>query len=233
MVDLPAPGADPRLGELTRKLGREAGARAYLEEVRWPGGVECPRCASDRVGFLATRDKHNCRDCAYQFRPTAGTVLHDSHVSISKWLLAVGLMLESERGFPATRLQAALGCSYKTAWFVEHRVRAAMAHALLGESHPVALALARSNEHLAECPQAEAELAPPEIRTGLRLIKQLAAGAYHRPSIEHLNAYWAEARWRDRHLDDENVYRKTVEALLAANPLPYARLTRHSRRGTG
>ena len=124
------PCSDPRLAELTGSLGREGGSRAYLEELRWPDGVSCPRCDSDRVGYLEERRKHYCRDCAYQFRVTAGTVLHDTHVPAADWLTAVGLILDSPRGFPATRLQEILGGSYKTAWFIEHRIRAAMAQSL-------------------------------------------------------------------------------------------------------
>ena len=131
MSGRPPLGMDTQLDELIADQGVEAGARAYLEHLRWPDGVVCPRCDCRRVGFIETREKHQCSECAYQFRPTAGTVLHDSHISIAKWLLAVALMLESDRGYPANRLRGVLGGSYKSAWFVEHRIRAAMANALL------------------------------------------------------------------------------------------------------
>ena len=126
MTTLPEPAlpaADPRLRELIEILGVEGGARAYLEELRWPDGVACVRCSSTRVGYLETREKHQCRGCGYQFRVTAGTVLHDSHAQPIKWLLAVQLMLESEDGFPANQLRSLIGGSYKTSWFVEHRIR--------------------------------------------------------------------------------------------------------------
>jgi hypothetical protein len=155
---------------------------------------------------------------------TAGTVLHDSHLSPSKWLLAVGLILDSERGFPATRLQGILGCSYKSAWFVEHRIRAAIGNALNTSPPPFYVALgtgrsssAQNDPRTFDVP----ELAPEEIRAGLRLIKSLASGAYHRASDEHLPAYWAELNWRIAYASDPDVFRKTVRALLERSPLPY------------
>jgi transposase-like protein len=222
---LRVPRVDPRLEELVAALGAERGGVAYLEELRWPDGPLCPRCGSDRTGYLEARGKHYCRDCAYQFRVTAGTVLHDSHLSASKWLLAVGLILDSERGFPATRLQRILGGSYKSAWFVEHRIRAAIADAL-ETSRPsfyLALGTGRSSSSVGNDPPAfdKPEQAPEEIGAGLRLIKSLAAGAYHRASDEHLGAYWAELNWRIAYSNDPNVFRKTVHALLERSPLPY------------
>jgi len=186
---------DPRLEELVARLGVVPGARAYLEELRWPDGVTCVRCGSTRVTFLEARGKHACRDCRYQFRVTAGTVLHDSHVPAHKWLVAVALMLESAEGFPANQLYARIGGSYKTSWFVEHRVRAAMAQAL----------------------GADSEWSP-------------AGAAYHRPSLEHLEAYRAETRWRADHIGAEDAYRSTVLALLEAAPVSYRRLTRRVAR---
>jgi transposase-like protein len=215
---------DPRFEELVAALGAESGAFAYLEELRWPDGPVCLRCGSGRIGYLEARRKHYCRECAYQFRVTAGTVLHDSHLSASKWLLAVGLILDSERGFPATMLQRILGGSYKSAWFVEHRIRAAIASAL-ETSRPsfyVALGTGRSSS-AGDAPPTfdELEPAPEEIRAGLRLIKSLASGAYHRASDKHLGAYWAELNWRIAYANDSHVFRKTVNALIERTPLPY------------
>ena len=199
-------GVDPRLEELVERLGSEAGAYAYLEELRWPDGVCCARCLSFRVAFLETRSKHQCRDCGYQFRVTAGTALHDSHVSASKWLLAVRLMLEAEEGFPANRLFASIGGSYKTSWFVEHRVRAAMAQALL------------------EVPEQRSTTDDPPGPA-----ERTAGSAYGRPSADHLHAYWAESRWRANHRNSHDAYRATVRALLTARPVTYRQLTSRPR----
>ena len=233
MTKRPPIGLDPQLDWLIEAHGVEPGARAYLEHVRWPDGVVCPRCDSSRVGFIETREKHQCCECGYQFRPTAGTVLHDSHIAISKWLLAVALMLDSSHGYPANRLHEVLGGSYKSAWFVGHRIRAAMANALL-DTQPVAEGRKRGDGPRPAHGQGSApplvEPAPEPIRAGLRLIKREVAGDYHRPDIAYLNAYWAEARWRALHLGDPGAYRKTVKALLDSEPLPYEQLTGHRGR---
>jgi transposase-like protein len=217
-------GVDPRLNRLVTGHGLEDGARAYLEELRWPDGVECPRCASQRVGFLEARKKYYCRDCFYQFRVTVGTVLHNSHVSLTDWLVAVRLILEAERGFPATRLQARLGLTYKTAWFVGHRIRAAMSRSLIDRSLPVALAHDAASAAAGADGDPARDRGHDEAAAGWLLLRQLIAGDYHRPSLEHLTAYWNESRWRAAHRNGEDAFRETVKALLVAEPLPYDQL---------
>jgi transposase-like protein len=217
-------GSDARLGSLVGSHGLEGGALAYLEELRWPDGVECLRCASTRVGLLEARKKHYCRDCHYQFRVTAGTVLHNSHVSLPDWLLAVKLMLEAERGFPATRLQAALGLTYKTAWFVGHRIRAAMSLSLIDASLPVGLAREAAQQAAGSDGARALDPGHDDASAGWLLLRQLIAGDYHRPSLEHLTAYWNESRWRAAHPCGKDAFRETVKALLVAEPLPYDRL---------
>ena len=199
------------------------GYRVYLEQLRWPDGVHCPRCESDRIGWLEARRKHNCRDCRYQFRVTAGTFLHDSHVPPSTWLLAVSAVMASERGYPATQLQELIGGSYKTAWFVEHRIRAAMAG--LGDMGPV-VALqtgCAARDGIAQDRSGGAAIgteAPPTWRT----LRSVIAGPYRNPSTKYLSAYWNEARWRAAHGRDATAFRETATALLAHPPLPYERL---------
>src|SRR5262245_28403806 len=116
LKDFPTAGADPLLRRLTRARGVEGGVRAYFEALRWPAGVECPRCGSGRITVLAERRKYYCLACRYQFRVTAGTLLHDTHVPLWKWLVAVDLMMSSEAGYSAGRLSETIGGSYKTAW---------------------------------------------------------------------------------------------------------------------
>jgi hypothetical protein len=102
-----------------------------------------------------------------------------------------------------------------------------MANALRSRSEEAVIALAsRGQVRLGRFSTGRElpERAPDPVMAGFRLIKALAAGAYHRPSDEHLNAYWAELRWRATHADDEQVFRKTVVALLQASPLPYDEL---------
>jgi transposase-like protein len=223
---------DERLAELVEARGVEEGARAYVEEVRWPGGPRCLRCSSERTGWLDVRRKHYCRDCGYQFRVTVGTVFHDSHVSLPRWLVAIQLMIESERGHPATKLWAAIGGSYKTAWFVNHRIRAAMSETLIDLGIPVAFAAD------AEQPDQWADSSGlwktgGEVVKRWRVLRKLVAGTYHCPSPEHLTAYWNEARWRAANADNSDAFRETVHALLDTRPLPYRELTARGRRGAG
>lgn len=101
--------------------------RTYLERLRWPTGVTCPRCdASDGISRIETRGQFDCGACGYQFSVRAGTILHASHLPLWKWFLAVDVMVGSTNGVSANRLKELLGVSYKTAWFLSHRIRAAM-----------------------------------------------------------------------------------------------------------
>ena len=109
--------------------GTEQRCRRYLEELRWPEGVTCPRCDCHSIGAIPARKRHYCRGCRHQFSVTSGTVFHKSHLPIWKWFLAVELLLRSDGGIPANQLVDLLGGSYKTAWFVEHRIRAAFVQA--------------------------------------------------------------------------------------------------------
>ena len=202
---------DSRLRSLVAAHGTEAGSVKYLEELRWPNGVYCPRCSSEQIGFLATRGRHYCRSCAYQFRVTVGTVLHDSHVPVATWLTVVGLMLRAERGFPATRLQALLGGSYKTAWFIEHRIRAALSEAL---ANGVVSDRLSAGEW-----EPESNEGKSRDDAGTALI-----GRYHRVASVHRQAYVAEARWRASRGTGQEHFRATVEALLRKKPVRYQAL---------
>ena len=117
---------DPLLRRLIGTAGFEEGARLYLERLRWPDGVVCPRCEGRAVLRLQNRRKYHCATCRYQFRVTAGTRLHDSHVPGWKWLVAVDLMLSADESVTALELHEALGGSFKTAWFLQHRILEAL-----------------------------------------------------------------------------------------------------------
>jgi transposase-like protein len=105
----------------------EQECRDYLSDLRWPSGVECPRCSeSSRLLWLSSRSKWHCYACRYQFSVTAGTLFHSSHLPVWKWFVAVHLMLSTPDGVSANELRRTLGGSYKTAWFAAHRIRAAM-----------------------------------------------------------------------------------------------------------
>jgi transposase-like protein len=101
--------------------------RAYLEHLRWPHGVACPRCGCATVSRIKERAQFDCDGCRYQFSVMSGTVLHDSKLPLPKWFMAVYLMCEARKGISANQMKRTLEVSYKTAWFLCHRVRAALA----------------------------------------------------------------------------------------------------------
>jgi transposase-like protein len=114
------------LPDLIERFGSEDKCHAYLEELRWPDGVECPRCGSDKISRIAKRRQFDCDACRYQFSVRVGTLFHDSKLPLWKWFLAVYVMGESKKGVSANQLKRMLGVSYKTAWYLCHRIRAAM-----------------------------------------------------------------------------------------------------------
>lgn len=114
------------LPKLVDAFGSEQKCREYLQQLRWPDGVKCPRCQSPKISRVAKRSQFDCDSCRYQFSVTAGTIFHDSHLPLWKWFLAIYMMGESRKGISANQLKRTLGVSYKTAWFLCHRIRAAM-----------------------------------------------------------------------------------------------------------
>ena len=104
----------------------DAKCRDFLEYLRWPNGVACTRCGSLDVSEIPQRGQWNCLACGYQFSVTAGTIMHDSHLPLRKWLIAIYLICESKKGISALQLKRTLGVAYKTAWYLSHRIREAM-----------------------------------------------------------------------------------------------------------
>ena len=127
MGKLPTFAQDMDMVALIEQYGSEEKCRAYLAELRWPEGVRCPRCAASKgISRLAARDQWDCDSCGYQFSVTAGTIFHDSHLPLWKWFLAVYMIGESKKGISSNQLKRMLRVSYKTAWYLSHRIRAAM-----------------------------------------------------------------------------------------------------------
>ncbi|MDA2915431.1 IS1595 family transposase [Nitrospinae bacterium AH_259_B05_G02_I21] len=112
--------------ELIEKYRDEDECRIFLEELRWPDGVKCPRCNHKSISRVKKRGQFDCNSCRYQFSVTAGTIFHDSHLPLSKWFITIYLMLESKKGVSANQIKRTIGVSYKTAWYLCHRIRAAM-----------------------------------------------------------------------------------------------------------
>jgi transposase-like protein len=108
----------------------EDAAREHIESSRWADGVVCPHCGSANVHRMAGKTQAGmflCNDCRDKFTCRTGTVMERSHVPLHKWLLAIHLMASSKKGVSAHQLMRNLGLgSYRTAWFMAHRIREAM-----------------------------------------------------------------------------------------------------------
>jgi len=111
---------------LIEQFNSEDRCRAYLEALRWADEVLCPRCESNKISQIVKRNQYDCDACRYQFSVTAGTVFNDSHLPLWKWFLCTYLLCESKKGMSANQLSRTLGISYKTAWYLCHRIRSAM-----------------------------------------------------------------------------------------------------------
>jgi transposase-like protein len=116
------------LAQLTEQFGTDEKCRKALEQLRWKDGAKCPRCQSEATA-IANRFQYDCNSCHYQFSLTAGTIFHDSHLSLWKWFITTALLCEAKKGMSACQIQRTVGMSYKTAWYLCHRIRAAMIEA--------------------------------------------------------------------------------------------------------
>jgi transposase-like protein len=123
---------NPALIDLTDAIFHdEAKAREWFEQARWPNGVNCVHCGGLRVAPMGGK-KHrpglyHCPDCRGQFTVQTGSVMESSHVPLAKWALAARLMNASKKGMSAHQLHRSIHVTYKTAWFMFHRLREAMA----------------------------------------------------------------------------------------------------------
>jgi len=118
---------DMNLADLIDQFGSNDRCRDYLEALRWPDGVECPACGSKSVSRIKTRKQFDCNACRKRFSTLAGTVFQDSKLPLWKWFAAVYMICESKKGISALQLKRMLKIgSYETAWYLCHRIRAAM-----------------------------------------------------------------------------------------------------------
>ena len=109
-----------------------AKAREFLEKQRWPNGAVCPHCGCTTAYKLTAKPTskrpvrpgvYKCKECAEQFTVTVNTIFEDSHIPLNKWLLAIHLLCASKKGMSAHQLHRMLGVTYKSAWFMAHRIR--------------------------------------------------------------------------------------------------------------
>jgi transposase-like protein len=125
---------EPNLVELVARYADEDKARETFERLRWPSGTICPNYGTvgesyrmlSAAGSSTRKGLWRCRACGQQFTVTVGTLLEDSHIPIGKWLTAFHLLAASKKGMSAHQMHRMLGLTYKSAWFMCHRIRYAM-----------------------------------------------------------------------------------------------------------
>jgi transposase-like protein len=144
--------------DVAKKFATPEACNDFLQDMRWPEGVECVRCNGKRVTKYvkqaSTRTRINkageaevkpvparilyiCLDCKKQFSVTEGTIFNDTHLPIEKWLHAVALMVNAKKGVSALQLQRDLGTAYKTSWYLAMRIRKAMGLIELADETPL------------------------------------------------------------------------------------------------
>ena len=141
------------LADLMERFSTVEAAREYLEKQRWPDGPECPHCGLVGEAYKITpkllpvdteyqtkaemrakskrvrkprKGLYKCKGCRKPFTVTVGTIFEDSHIPLNKWVIAVHLLCASKKGMSAHQLHRMLGVTYKTAWFMAHRIRYGM-----------------------------------------------------------------------------------------------------------
>lgn len=135
--------------DVTKKFATPEACNDFIESIRWPDGVSCPECQSKNVTKyqkkVGTRTRLNtstgerevktvparilyfCVACKFQFSATTGTIFNDTHLDLEKWFMAVALMVNAKKGLSALQIKRDLNVAYKTAWYLNHRIRKAMA----------------------------------------------------------------------------------------------------------
>jgi transposase-like protein len=114
------------LVDINTLFGTEDKCRELLVRLRFPEGPQCLRCKGSVVKLDTDKQLFYCKDCDYQFSVTSGTVFNDSHLPLAKWFLTTHLLCEAKKGLSACQVQRTVGMSYKTAWYLCHRIRHAM-----------------------------------------------------------------------------------------------------------
>jgi hypothetical protein len=135
--------------DVTKKFATPEACNDFIESMRWPDGVNCLACSSKKVTkyqkqkgsrtrlnpttgenelrTVPPRILYVCIECGFQFSAITGTIFHDTHLDLEKWFMAVALMVNAKKGLSALQLKRDLKVAYKTAWYLNHRIRKAMA----------------------------------------------------------------------------------------------------------
>ena len=136
--------------DVTKAFSTEDQCLDFLEKMRWPQGIRCLACESTKLSLITrtvdptktrSEKKQNkrtrlyaCLECGKRFTPTVGTIFHSSHLPLTKWFMALAIVMDAKKGMSANQLKQHLGIgSYRTAWYMVHRIRKAMVELSLGK----------------------------------------------------------------------------------------------------
>ncbi len=139
---------------INEQFGTEDQCLDYLEQARWLEGITCLKCGSTHISKFVTKETtrkrfdpktnteievpvparrlYDCMTCGHQFSTTTGTLFHDTHLPLNKWFLAIGVLCNAKKSVSALQLQRDIQVSYRTAWYLGHRIREAMKQGVEG-----------------------------------------------------------------------------------------------------
>jgi transposase-like protein len=199
----------------------ETAAREHLENIRWPDGIHCPYCGgTERIAPIAMRNKatktkpstevkgyYHCGDCRDKFTVRTGSVYERSHIPLHKWVLATQLLCSSKKGMSAHQLHRMIGVTYKTAWFMAHRIRESMI-----DSNPGPIGGEGQSVQVDETYIGQKKEKPTETTSGRPFIKKGKGGGNFKNAVVSLVS---EGKARTFHVDRANAH--TIREILVTN----------------
>lgn len=206
---------------LTDKIyNNEEAARKHLEGIRWPDGLACAHCGGvDKIKSAVMKNKptvknpkpkaakgyYHCGDCRQRFTVRTGTIYERSHIPLHKWVLATQLLCSSKKGMSAHQLHRMLGVTYKSAWFMAHRIREAMIDTDMPPMGGKGKSVQADETYIGR-----KTVKPTERTSGQPFIK--SGGAAHKNAVVSLVS---EGKARTFHVDKANAY--TIREILVTN----------------
>lgn len=239
--DTPVIGPKATLARLMVDFDTDAECRSALETLRWPSGICCLRCGSTSISRITTRKQFDCNDCRYRFSVTTGTIFNDSHLPLPKWFMAVFLMCEAKKGMSANQMKRTLGVAAKTAWYLCHRIRKAMAEVnpepltgivecdetYIGGKRRVGTGNDKKHKAmvLAALQRGGGDVHTNSVEGAFGLFKRAIVGSFHQVSHKHLDRYLDEFEFRYNNRRNAHLFRDTLTRLVRAEAMPYEELT--------
>jgi transposase-like protein len=226
------------LAQLLDTFRTENDAYAYVVKLRWPNGVTCPKCGTEKVYRLNGGKgwKWVCKQShaknGYRFSPLVGTIFENTNIPLRTWFQCILLMCRSKKGMSALQIQHTLGLgSYRSAWYMCHRIRAAMENTDFTKLRVVSedVSLIASDEHSGysrlkasgyphrTVTHRDGEYVRGNIHTAnldsfWALLKRGIMGNYHVVSKKYLPFYLAEFTFRHNHRTDKDLFASVLAA---------------------